>query len=143
MKFEEISAAWEEDGKIDRSELSNASMDIPLLHNKYFKIFSKERYKLKTMELELKSLKMAKFEFYTQGPNEETPPTWKLPAIGRIIKSDAQQYVDTDPDVVQMNLRIFAQSEKVDYLESIIKMIINRGYQIKSIIDWEKFRNGV
>ncbi len=143
MNFTAVSAMWEEDSKIDRSEISRASSDIPILHNKYYKIFSAERYKYRKMEMDLKALKLAKFEFYTQGPNEETDEKgWKLPASGRILKSEAQAYVDTDPDIVEANLRMFAQSEKVDYLEAIIKMIMNRGFQLKSIVDWEKFVNG-
>jgi len=39
-------------------------------------------------------------------------------------------------------LKIGMQEEKVNYLENIIKMISNRGFQIKSIIDWERFRTG-
>ena len=34
------------------------------------------------------------------------------------------------------------QGEKVDTLESIIKSISNRGYLIKSAIDYEKFKVG-
>lgn len=142
MKFEDISKLWEEDSKIDVSELSRAAMDIPILHNKYFKIFSQERYRYRTMELEMKSLKLQKFEFYSQGPNPDTPSHWKLPPIGRVLKSDVPQYVDTDEDIIKLNLKMFAQSEKVDYLEAIIKQIVNRGYQVSSIIAWEKFKVG-
>lgn len=143
MRFEQICALWEEDAKIDTSDLARVAQDIPLLHNKYFKIFSQERFRMRTMEMELKALKMAKFEFYSQGPNPETPPEWKLPPIGKVLKSDVPQYVDTDPDIIAATLKLAAQQEKVDYLESIIKMINNRGYQVKSIIDWNKFINGV
>jgi hypothetical protein len=34
------------------------------------------------------------------------------------------------------------QKEKVDFVESIIKSLTTRGYQIKSAIDWEKFKVG-
>jgi hypothetical protein len=142
MTFDEIDELWSTDCVIDKSDLSLESANIPILHNKYFKIYSKERYKLRSLETELKSLKLSKFEFYTMGPNEETPSDWKLPAQGRILKSEANQYVDTDPDAVKLNLRIYAQQEKVDYVESIIKMIMNRGFQIKSMIDWQKFISG-
>lgn len=142
MKMEEISALWDVDQKIDRSELSMVTTDIPILHNKYYKIYMKERYTYRSLELELKQLKHAKFEFYFQGPNEDTPKSWKLPAIGKVLKSDVSTYVDTDADVIAATLKLYAQGEKVDYLEAIIKMIVNRGYQVKSIIDWERFTHG-
>lgn len=142
MKFEDISKMWEADAQIDISELSKVTQDIPILHNKYFKIFSQERYRYRTMELEMKALKLAKFEFYSQGPNPDTPSHWKLPPIGKVLKTDVPQYIDTDEDIIKLNLKMYAQSEKVDYLEAIIKQIVNRGYQVKSIIDWEKFKVG-
>lgn len=142
MNIEEISSEWEKDNDVDISMVSEISKDIPLLHNKYYKEFSKERFKLKSLELDLKKLRLDKYEFYTQGPNETTPDHWSLPAIGRVIKSEVQQYIDTDPDVVKLTLKIAAQIEKVDYLESIIKLINNRSFHLKNIVEWERFKNG-
>lgn len=142
MNMEEITSAWEVDSKIDTSEITQVTTNIPILHNKYYKMYIKERYVYRTQELELKRLKHEKYEFYSQGPNPDTPKEWKLPAIGKVLKSEVPTYVDTDHDVVKATLKLFAQSEKVDYLDAIIKMIVNRGYQVKSIIDWEKFKAG-
>ena len=142
MKFAEIAKEWESDAKIEVAELTNVTVNIPLLHNKYYKIYSKERFTYRAMEQELKRLKLDKFEFYAQGPNPETPPHWKLPPIGKILKSDVPTYVDSDPDVQDAVMKLFAQGEKVDYLENILKMIVNRGYQVKNIIDWERFKSG-
>lgn len=142
MKFEDIGKMWEVDAQIDISELTRVTQDIPILHNKYFKVYSQERYRLRTLELQMKTLKLAKFEFYSQGPNPDTPTHWKLPAIGKVLKSDVPQYIDTDKDIIDLNLKIYAQSEKVDYLEAIIKQITNRGYQVNAIISWEKFKVG-
>ena len=142
MKMEEIVEHWEVDSKIDQSEITQVTTNIPILHNKYYKMYIRERYAQKSMELELKRLKHEKFEFYSQGPNPDTPKEWKLPAIGKVLKSEVPTYVDTDPDIIKATLKLYSQTEKVDYLDAIIKMIVNRGYQVKSIIDWEKFKAG-
>jgi hypothetical protein len=60
----------------------------------------------------------------------------------KILKSDVPSYVDSDKDVINLSLKIGTQQEKVDYLESIIRMITNRGFQLKTIVDWERFRTG-
>jgi len=39
--------------------------------------------------------------------------------------------------------RILLQQEKVNYLESVIKIINNRQWNIRSAIDWLKFTNGI
>jgi hypothetical protein len=142
MKLDEILDLWEIDSHVDRTELGNEALKIPKLHHKYYKIFVQERVVLKKMELDLKQLKLKKFEFYSQGPDSETPTHWKLPPIGKVIKADVLQYVDTDPDTIAMTLKFGVQSEKAELLESIIKSLSNRGYQISSAIQWEKFKIG-
>ena len=142
MKLDEILDLWEIDSHVDRTELGNEALKIPKLHHKYYKIFVQERVILKKMELDLKQLKLKKFEFYSQGPDSETPTHWKLPPIGKVIKADVLQYVDTDPDTIVMTLKFGVQSEKAELLESIIKSLSNRGYQISSAIQWEKFKIG-
>jgi hypothetical protein len=143
MKIEEILDLWEEDTKIDRTELGDAALDVPKLHHKYFKIFSNERLSLRKLESELKQLKLDKYEFLTQGPNEDNKDKgWRLPAKGMILKGDIPMYLDADDDVINLSLRIGLQQEKVDLLDSIIKTIINRGFLIKSAIEWQKFTMG-
>jgi hypothetical protein len=51
-------------------------------------------------------------------------------------------YIEADEDIIKLSLKIGVQQEKIDFLESIIKTIINRGYNIKSAIEFIKFTNG-
>ena len=143
MKLESIFENWEQDSKIDKMELGDESLRISTLHHKYHKFYTNERLMLRQLEADLKTLKLEKFEFYTQGPTKETQERgWQLPPIGKVIRSDAQQYVDADKDIVNLSLRIGIQHEKIELLESILKTLHNRGFQIKTALDWIKFTNG-
>ena len=143
MKIDDILNEWEKDSEIDRTELGTEALKIPKLHHKYFKIFAAERLRLRKIETELKSLKFDKYEFYTEGPNEDTPSHWKMPARGRILKGEVNNYIDSDKEIIEMNLKIGYQQEKIELLESIIKTLSNRGYQISAAIQWEKFKVGL
>lgn len=144
MKLEEIQNLWSVDVQIDRSELGSMSLNIPFLHNKYFKIFSTERLILKKMQEDLKVLKNDKYDFYQDGPTEEQMKMgWKLPPKGRILKSDVPRYVETDSDIIKENLKIAYQQEKIEFLESILKTIGNMGYHIATAVRWEQFKNGM
>ena len=91
----------------------------------------------------MKILKLDKYEFLTQGPNEETRDKgWRLPPKGMVLKSDIPMYMEADKDVVELGLKIGLQQEKIDFLESIIKTIINRNFVIRNGIDWQKFTMG-
>lgn len=142
MKLDDIYDMWGIDSEVDKTELGEESLKIPKLHNKYFKVYSAEKLLLRKYESEMKALKLQKYEFYTMGPTEDTPNTWKLPPRGMILKTDLPMYIEGDKDIIDMSLKIGLQQEKVELLESIIKSLTNRGFQIKAAIDWYKFTMG-
>jgi hypothetical protein len=142
MNVDEIFELWEADSQIDKTELGEEATKIPKLHHKYYQIFLKERLVLRKFESDLKQLKLDKYEFFTQGPNEDTPKEWRLPPRGMILKGDIPMYMDADQDVINMTLKVGLQQEKVDLLDSIIKTIINRNFIIRNAIDWNKFTMG-
>jgi hypothetical protein len=143
MKLEVIYDEWNKDSDIDMTELGQEAIKIPKLHHKYFQIYSAEKLLLRKYEAELKSLKLAKYEFYTQGPSRESQENgWTLPARGMILKQEMPMYLEGDRELIDMSLKIGYQQEKVELLESIIKSLTNRGFQIKSAIDWNKFTMG-
>jgi hypothetical protein len=144
MKLDDIYQEWEKDSEINRNELGDEALRIPKLHHKYFKIFTQERLTLRKLEFDLKQIKLEKFEFFTQGPTpEQHEKGWKLPPQGKILKSEANNYVDSDEEVIQLALRIGIQLEKIELLESVIKTFTNRGFNIKAAIEWEKFKVGI
>jgi hypothetical protein len=143
MKLENIFDLWERDSIINREELDHESLNASKLHQKYHKIYTQERLILRKYETDLKLLRLEKFEFFTQGPTRaQAEKGWQLPPIGKILKADANSYVDTDNEVVDLTLKIGIQHEKIELLESIIKSIMNRGFQIKNAIEWIKFQSG-
>jgi hypothetical protein len=91
----------------------------------------------------MKQLKLDKYEFLTQGPNEETKDRgWKLPPKGMILKSDIPMYLDSDQEIINQSLKIGYQQEKIELLDSIIKTVMNRNFIIRNAIDWQKFTMG-
>ena len=143
MKLDDIYDMWKVDSDVDRTELGDESLKIPKLHHKYFQVYSAEKLLLRKYEAEMKQLKLAKYEFYSQGPSRETEEKgWVLPAKGIILKQELPMYLEGDREIIDMSLQIGLQQEKVELLESIIKSLTNRGFQIKAAIDWYKFTMG-
>ena len=64
------------------------------------------------------------------------------PFLGKILKGEMHSYLEADEDVFRIKTKIVMMEEKINYLDSIVKMINNRGFQIKSAIDWIKFKSG-
>ena len=57
-------------------------------------------------------------------------------------KLDLDRFLNSDKDMIDMQEKIEYQKEKINYLESIIKTVVNRNFLIKNIIDWRKFTSG-
>jgi len=143
MKIDEIYENWKVDSDIDKTELGDEALKIPKLHHKYFQIYTAEKLLLKKYTASYHQLKLAKYEFYTQGPTKETHELgWTLPARGMILKQEMPMYLEADKELIDLSLKMGLQDEKIELLESIIKSLTNRGFQIKSAIEWTKFTMG-
>lgn len=143
MKLEEIYEEWAKDGEIDETNISGESSRIPKLHNKYFQWYVKEGLKLKKYKADYKKLYKLKTEYYKGELDiEELKQYGWSPQPLKILRQDIPTYLEADDDIINMSLKIGMQEAAVEYLESIIRQINNRGFQIKSIIDWERFRTG-
>lgn len=144
MKLEEIQTMWERDSQIDRTELGEESLRIPQLHSKYLKVFSQERLVLRKMEGDYKRLFRDKFEWYAGTISQEllNEYNWE-PNPLKILRTDIPMHLEADTELNNADLRIEMQKEKVEVVEAIIKSLTTRGYNIKSAIEWEKFKMGV
>jgi len=143
MRFEDILSEWKQDSHIDKTALDDEAIKIPKLHHKYYTMLITEKAILRKLESEMKVLELDKHEFYTMGHTDETREKgWKLPPKGMILKVDIPMYMRSDPDIIDLSLKIGIAQEKVEFLESVIKSFQNRGFNIKTAVDFIKFTNG-
>lgn len=144
MKLENILAEWDNDAQLDRTKLDIVALGLPQMHAKYIRCLSHERLILRKYEADMKTLKFDKFDFYCDGPSEDTPTTWiqSAPPRGRIIKTDVARYLDADKDIISLSLKIGMQQEKIETLKSIVDTVSRLGFQVKNAIDWMRFQSG-
>ncbi len=144
MNLTELRAMVSQDMVMDDTELDIESLRTPQLHNKYLNMFHDERLLLTKKEEELKSLLRKKWEYYTGKMDSETLESlgWE-PFQLNILKADIDKYLDSDKELSVLRMQISFTKEKVSYLESVVKIMNNRQWNIRSAIEWRKFINGV
>ena len=100
--------------------------------------------KLPKEMLDVQEGKLEKWKFAMDSMTQE-----ELEKLGweqflqRLLKNEISTYIEADEDVIKTKKNIVLIEEKCHYLDSIIKMISNRGFQIKSAIDWIKYKSGI
>ena len=143
MKFEEIQYQWTLDCVMDETELSQESIKIPQLHNKYLIYYSNEKLKFKEIKYLFAGLVRRKRDYYSgrMTAKELEMADWE-PFQLKLLKADVQEYIDADDNVIESKKLLALQEEKVNYLESIVKSLTTRGYLIKNAIDWKRFTEG-
>lgn len=144
MDLKQIRDMASQDIPIDETNLDRESLKIPKLHNKYLNILHDEKLVLHKYKIEFRKLQKLKWEYYTGKMDEETlkEKGWE-PFQLRILKQDAELYMNSDEDLITLEAKVHYQQEKVDYVESVIKGLNNRQYHIRDAITWRKFISGV
>lgn len=144
MTLDQIAEEWRKDSSIDTTELGVESLRIPELHSKYLKIFFDERRRLKGYEFQSKDVFLKKYEYFNgRMSREELEENGWEPFVKKLMKNEIDMYLDSDKEIININMRIVNQKEKIDFVEEVLKNINQRNFQIKNAIDWKKFTNGV
>lgn len=141
MKIEEILEEWDKDCIIDSTNISKESIKIPELHNKYYKIFLREKIILDGLELSFKELELKRWNFYNRSAPKEEYEDYSGNFFDlKLLKTDQNRFMDADEKILEHKKKICVQQAKVEALKEIIKTISNRSFQIKNFIDYEKFK---
>ena len=141
MDLEKLQEQVDKDLKINETELDLESLKTPQLHNTYMKHLTKYKLMLSRAESDLHSIKREKWEYYT-GKADASVYAEK-PFNLKILKQDVDKYLKADDELIKLEQKVTYVQSVVDYLDRTVKIISNRGFQIKNAIDWKKFTSGV
>ena len=132
---------WEKDSQIDKDNLHDESLKIPALHAKYHDMFNNILLLMKKAEQQRKNIRHERYEYFSGKADPEVYIENPFPKKIR-DKDTMTKYMDADEKLSASTLKIDYYETMLSYLESILKQINNRTYQIKNAIEWQKFIAG-
>ena len=137
-----IQEMWEKDAKIDRDNLHDESLNIPSLHAKYFQIYNTIFLLRKKAEQQRKNIRHERYEYFS---GKADPDVYRQNPFPKKIrdKDTMTKYLDADEKLSNSSLKIEYYDTMLTYLESILKVIQNRTYQIKNAIEFMRFNAGM
>ena len=129
---------WEKDSQIDADNLHTESLKVPALHAKYHEMFNNFLLLRKKAEQQRKNIRHERYEYYS---GKADPEVYIENPFGKKIrdKDTMTKYLDADDKLKQISLKIDYYETLLNYIESILKQVSNRTYQIKNAIEWQKF----
>ena len=133
---------WEKDSQIDKDNLHDESLKIPALHAKYHEMFNNILLLRKRAEQQRKNIRHARYEYYSGKADPEVYIENPFPKKIR-DKDTMQKYLDADDKLSTSSLKIDYYDTMLVYIESILKVIQNRTFQIKNAIEFMKFNSGL
>jgi hypothetical protein len=142
LDLDTIQRMWEQDSKIDPDNLHTESLNIPILHSKYFEIHNTILLLKKKAEQQKKNIRHQKYEYFTGKADPDVYLENPFPKKIR-DKETLQGYLDSDEKLSQSSLKVDYYETMLIYVDSILKMISNRTYQIKNAIEFMRFTAGL
>lgn len=142
--LEAIISEWEKDAKIDVNNIQNETVNAPFLHSKYLRMLSlwkkrKYTYTQKMLEVRRKKTRYYRGEMSREELRENG---WEQYQGNRLIRSELEDTLKSDGDVVAVQSKLDLIDSIIYVLESIIKMIGSRDFELSNYIKYAMFMKG-
>jgi len=141
MKLSDLQTEWKADSKIEPMTIAESAIGVPNLHSKYLTFLSSERVRLRALVAE-RAILEKKLEDYFEGRIDGRD-------IGRgpfqhvvSTKSKLEKLINSDPEMMAVNLAMVESEEIVGFLKEVITSINGRNFTIKNYIDYQRWLNG-
>ena len=142
IDLDDLQRMWEKDSIIDKDNLHDESLNIPCLHAKYFDIYNKIFLLRKRADQQRKNIRHERYEYFSGKSDPDVYIENPFPKKIR-DKDTMQKYLDADDKLSKSSLKIEYYDTMLVYLESILKVIQNRTFQIKNAIEFMRFNSGL
>lgn len=133
---------WEKDSKIDIDNLHTESLNIPVLHSKYYDIYNNLTLLRTKAEQQKKNVRHERYEYYSGKADPDVYIQNPFPKKIR-DKETMTKYLDADERLSNLSMKIEYYNVMLRYIEEILKQITNRTYQIKNSIEFMRFSSGL
>tara|TARA_B100000427_G_scaffold67955_1_gene54343 strand:- start:2505 stop:2981 length:477 start_codon:yes stop_codon:yes gene_type:complete len=148
-RFEKLRSEWDKDSLVDfqfkdksyTTDLGKLALEIPFCHNKYLNHYIDCTQIKTSLEFEVRRLVKEKKEYYG---GEADAKTYAEKPFGTHIKTQDKMktYLEADDEIINLEAKVKYLDQMLYFLDHVMKQISNRGFQVKSAIEWEKFING-
>ena len=145
MTIEELKRLKEQDLKpIDRLDLTSESLNVATLHARWIDIFRDHHTQLIKARYKANVFKKKISRYYKGMTSRE-----ELKSLGKthqfqeqLGRQELENYVNGDPDYAKLKGKVEILESDMDYIGNILENIKQRGWSIKTAVEYERFVSG-
>ena len=142
MTLEELYKETEKDlAPLNKELLEIEASNQAMLHDKYLKFFIDAGAEYSVIKQKHDYVLLQKRHYYLGKASAEEYR--EKPFDIKVLKGDLDFYLNADEELQEFKQKLNYHKLKIDFLEKTLSSIKSRGYDIKSAIDWLKFKNGL
>lgn len=143
-QLEDILKEWESDSKIDTSKLGVESARVPALHAKYVDLYARSKLNSRNSYNKCINVKKKLTRYYKGLMTKEELETegWKQYQGKVPLKTELSELIESNSLYLSMENELHYRETIQETLESIMKSIHSRTWDIKNNIEYVKFING-
>lgn len=144
MNLDEIQQNWKKDCSINELDLSRESLKIPHLHSKYIDLLVGAKRQVSRAGHDLARMQHVKSKYYKGELTKAELEGYELIPyqFNKPLKSEMEAILDADEDCIKIKENIEGLGIMIYFLESVMKSIQSRSFDIKNSIEWGKFQAG-
>ena len=144
MELKQIQDEWTKDSKINQLDLSNETSRIPSLHAKYINLLSSVKREILQTEKVYLKLRRVMTKYYQGTLTKDELLEYELDQYQgkKPLKTELDALLEHDENMIAAKMAIEEQIIVKEYLESVMKSIHSRTYDMKNILAWLTYSSG-
>jgi hypothetical protein len=143
VNIENLMKEWSEDSIVDATAMEKELLKISFLHGKYLNILSYHRHVLRKIEIDYKTMKSLREDYYLGRLTKEEMDErgWDYMQDNNSIPK-TNKLVEADPEVTKILMKRIAHEEIVSYCESVLKSLNSRTWDLGNFVKYQQLTTG-
>lgn len=144
LTIDDIIAEWKSDNTIDETKLPSELMKTPMLHSKYLEVYLQIKRKFIAATASYNKLKFLRKKYFRGEMTREelAEQGWEQYQGLKMSQTEFNSMSEIDPMLSDEWVKVEYLKSLVEGLTYILKEIQNRGYTIKTMVEYNKMMMG-
>lgn len=140
-----LESEWKTDSLMHITNLDVITVSVPTLHAKYISLLSKVKMDTLKIEREFLKLRRLRTAYYNGSLDRATLITydWEQYQEKKPLISQLDALLQSDEYLMDTRMKIEELTIAKEFLESVMKSIHSRTYDVKNCLEWLKYSNGM